>query len=252
MIDSHCHLTAPDFDADRDEVVSRSLKSGITHMVTISDRMGDIAPSQELSEKYPEIFFTAGVHPHHASEFSFEKDLEELKEVAKHPKCCGIGEIGLDYHYMRSPKDMQQRVFEVQLSLAKELTLPAVVHCRDAIDDIITIVRHVKPEKLVIHCCTEEWPSVAPLVEMGYLLSFTGIATFPKSETIRKTIQECPIESMMLETDAPYLAPVPCRGKRCEPVHVLETAKVVATLKGLSLQELDEITSKTAKEFFGM
>ncbi len=252
MIDSHCHLAAKEFSSDCDEVIARATNAGVTTMITISDAMEDIEPSRLLAEKYEQIFYTAGVHPHHAETFNFERDFPLIRKAASHPKCRAIGEIGLDYHYMNSPKDMQQRVFEAQLKLAKELDLPAVVHCRDAVEDVWTIVNHVKPRALVLHCCTEKWDDVKRFTDAGYFLSFTGILTYPKSDDIRETVKQCPIGQLMVETDAPFLAPVPFRGKRCEPMHVMETAKKVAEIKGLSLQELDAKTSANAVEFFSL
>lgn len=252
MIDSHCHLVASEFSTDIDAVISRTREAGVERMITISDEMKDILPSQKLAEKYEYIFYTAGVHPHHASMFDTVSDLAMIRTSAAHPKCRAIGEIGLDYHYMNSPKDAQQRVFESQLALAKELDLPAVVHCRDAVEDVWTIVSHIKPKKLVIHCCTETWADIEKFVEAGFLLSFTGIATYPKAVEIRETIQKCPITQLMVETDSPFLAPVPHRGKRCEPAYVLEVAKVVADMKGLSMEEVDRITTENAVEFFAL
>jgi TatD DNase family protein len=252
MIDSHCHLTAPEFSGDADAVIDRAVKAGVTTMITISDAMADLPLCKALSEKHENIFWTAGVHPHHAKDFVIDRDMPLLREAFKHSKCCGVGEIGLDYHYMNSPKETQQRVFEAQLVLAKELNLPAIVHCRDAVEDIWTIVNHVKPPKLVIHCCTEKWDDVKRFVDAGYLLSFTGIITYPKAADIRETVKQCPFEKMMVETDAPFLAPVPHRGKRCEPAYVMETAKMIAEIKGVSLETVDAKTSANAVEFFGL
>ncbi len=252
MIDSHCHITAKEFDADRGLTIERAKAAGVTTLVTICDEMGDIPKCQELAEKFDHIFYSAGVHPHHAKLFDAARDLPIIRAAAKNKKCKAIGEIGLDYHYMNSPKDTQQRVFEYQLKLAKELDLPAVVHCRDAVEDVWTIVSHVKPKKLVVHCCTEKWSDVSRFVEAGYLLSFTGIVTYPKAEDIRETVKQCPLESLMVETDAPFLAPVPHRGKRCEPMHVVETAKKIAEIKGVDLGEVDRVTTKTAKKFFSI
>lgn len=221
-------------------------------MITISDAIDDIDLSQKLAERYEYIFYTAGVHPHHASTFDLAKDLATVRAYAAHPKCRAIGEIGLDYHYMNSPKDIQQRVFEAQLVLAKELDLPSVVHCRDAVEDVWTIVNHIRPKKLVIHCCTEKWEDIERFVEAGYVLSFTGIATYPKAGEIRETIRQCPIAQLMIETDSPFLAPVPYRGKRCEPAYVVEVAKTIAEVKGLSLSEVDRETTKNAVEFFSL
>lgn len=252
MIDSHCHLVAPDFSSDRDAVIERARAAGVERMITISDAIEDILPSQKLAEKYEYIFYTAGVHPHHASTFDLQKDLATVRAFAAHPKCKAIGEIGLDYHYMNSPKDSQQRTFEAQLKLAKELDLPAVVHCRDAVEDVWMIVNHVQPKKLVIHCCTEKWEDVKRFTDAGYFLSFTGIATYPKAGEIRETIRQCPIAQLMIETDSPFLAPVPHRGKRCEPAYVAEVAKVVAEVKGMTIAEVDRITTENAVQFFSL
>lgn len=252
MIDSHCHLTAPQFSSDLDAVIARVTAAGVSPMITISDDMSDLQKCLQLAQKYEQIFYTIGVHPHHASTFDLETDLQKIREAAAEKKCRGIGEIGLDYHYMRSPKDMQQRVFEVQLTLAKELRLPAVVHCRDAVEDVWAIVKHVDYTKLVIHCCTEKWEDVKRFVDLGCLLSFTGIITYPKSEDLRETVRQCPLEKLMIETDAPFLAPVPHRGKRCEPMHVVDVARKVSEIKGISLEEVDRVTTKTAITFFSL
>lgn len=252
MIDSHCHLTAPQFADDADAVIDRARKAGVTTMITISDAMEDIEPCMQLASRQEDIFFTVGMHPHHAKLFDAARDIPIIRNAAQDKKCRGIGEIGLDYHYMTSPKDMQQRAFEAQLALAKELDLPAVVHCRDAVEDVWTIVKHVGPKKLVIHCCTEKWQDVARFVEAGYLLSFTGIVTYPKSVEIRETVKACSLDRMMVETDAPFLSPVPHRGKRCEPAFVIETAKVIAEIKGVSLEEIDRATTEAARGFFGV
>ncbi len=252
MIDSHCHLAALDFAADVDAVIERASNVGIRQIVTISDAIEDIEPSRLIAEKNEHIFYTAGVHPHHAKEFDYGRDLPILRAEANHPKCKAIGEIGLDYHYMHSPKDMQQRVFEAQLLLAKELDLPAVVHCRDAVEDVWTIVSHVKPRKLVLHCCTEKWADIECFIAAGYFLSFTGIVTYPKAEVIRDTVKSCPITQLMIETDAPFLAPVLHRGKRNEPAFVIEVARTIATVKGLTLSEVDAATTANAVQFFGL
>lgn len=253
MIDSHCHLTAPEFDADRDAVIGRALAAGVERMICIADALGDIDPGLALAGRYPEILFaTAGVHPHHAKDFDAARDVPIIRRAAQSPLCRAIGEIGLDYHYMNSPKEIQQSVFESQLVLAKELNLPAVVHCREAVEDVRTIVNHVKPQKLVLHCCSERWEDVEWFVQTGYFLSFTGIVTYPKSDIIRDTVQHCPIDQLMVETDAPFLAPVPYRGKRCESAYVMEVAKMIAKIKGLTPDEIDRVTTDNAIGFFGL
>ena len=252
MIDSHCHLAASEFSQDIDATITRAMQTGVTRFIAISDTMKDIEPSRLFAEKYEQVFYTAGVHPHEASSFDRTRDLALIQKAAEHPKCLAIGEIGLDYHYMHSPKDTQQRVFEAQLALAKQLDLPAVVHCRDAVEDVWTIVQHVQPRMLVIHCCTEKWKDVERFVAAGYFLSFTGIITYPKSDDIRHTVGECPLSQLMIETDSPFLAPVPYRGKRNEPAFVLEVAKKVAEIKGISLVEVDRITTENTEKFFSL
>ncbi|MFA5800280.1 MAG: TatD family hydrolase [Candidatus Peribacteraceae bacterium] len=277
MIDTHCHLTAPQFDADREAVIERGMDAGILKMICVADAIEDIEPCRRLSERHSQIFFTAGAHPHHAKNFSGKEDLDRVREAAKNPKCRAIGEIGLDYHfdklrashYMHGPKEAQKKVFELQLELARELHLPAIVHCRSAphqslgsgtgqaIDDVWAIVSRVRPEKLVLHCCSERWEDVERFVRKGYLLSFTGIVTYPKSSVMRETVRNCPIEQLMLETDAPFLPPEALRAKdgrstRNEPAFVIEVAKAVAAIKGLTVKEVDAKTTENAVEFFSL
>lgn len=250
MIDSHCHLGDIQFAADLPQVIERARNAGVFTMVTIADDLPEAKKCREIAHAHDEIYFTAGIHPHHAKNFRNESSLAEIKTFLEDPKCKAVGEIGLDYHYMNSPKDMQQRAFEAQLALAKDLNMPAVVHCRDAVEDIRTIVRHVKPLMLVIHCCTEKWEDISWAIDDGYLLSFTGIATYPKSTDIRETIKRCPLERMMIETDAPYLAPDIHRGKRNEPAFVTEVAKCIADVKGITLDEVEKTTTANTVAFY--
>lgn len=252
MLDSHCHLADARFDADLDHVIERAHSVGVTDMMCIADTMEEGKKCLQIAQKHEHIYCTIGVHPHAASGFVADRDLPAMRTIAAEHKCVAIGEIGLDYHYMRSPKDVQQRVFESQLILAKELGVPAVVHCRDAVEDVWTIAQHVSPPMLVIHCCTERWEDVSRFVERGWFLSFTGIATYPKSDAIRRTIEKCPLDQLMIETDSPYLAPVPHRGKRNEPAFVVEVAKCIAHSKGVSTQEIDRVTTESAMRFFGL
>ncbi len=250
MIDSHCHLADTQFDADLPQVIERAQEAGVTDFLCIADTIIEGEKCQHIAQKYEHIYCTIGVHPHEASDFDALRDIPIIRALAAHEKCKAIGEIGLDYHYMNSPKDVQQRAFEAQLQLAKELNLPAIVHCREAVEDVWTIVQHVDPAKVVIHCCTEKWEDVERFIERGYFLSFTGIATYPKSAEIRDTIAHCPMNQLMIETDSPYLAPIPYRGKRNEPAFVTEIAKCIAEIKGLPVEEIDLITTENARRFF--
>lgn len=252
MFDSHCHLADTQFSKDLDAVIKRAEEAGAERMVTIADSLPEAEQCIAIAQAHENIFCTIGVHPHHAKDWK-KGDADKLKEmVASSKKVKAIGEIGLDYHYDHSPRGTQRAVFLEQLSLSRELGLPAVVHCREAIKDVETIVREVEPLQLVLHCCTEKWEDVQWMVELGHMLSFTGIATYPKSTDIRDTIKHCPLEQIMIETDSPYLAPVPHRGKRNEPAYVVEVANQIAAIKKLSLTEIDEATTRNAVEFFGL
>ncbi len=250
MIDSHCHLADKAFDADRAEVIQRASGAGVSRLIAIADSLPEGEKCLTIAADNDRVFCTMGVHPHHAKDWKLG-DGDRLKTMlGSSKKVKAVGEIGLDYHYDFSPREMQRDVFREQLLLAKALHLPAVVHCREAIDDVKTIIEEVDAGPFVLHCCTEKWDDVAWVIERGSLLSFTGIATFPKSDVIRDTIKHCPLASMMVETDAPYLAPIPYRGKRCEPMHVIDTAKFIAAEKGISLEEFEKVTTQTTMAFF--
>lgn len=252
MIDSHCHLADRKLTKDIVQILENAKKAGVTMMVTIADTISEANDCRIIAEKYENVFFTAGVHPHHAKDFLFEQTAQAIRDFTLHPKCKGIGEIGLDYHYMNSPKDAQLKAFEMQLKLAVELNLSVVVHTREAIKDTWTIMNSVKPKKAVLHCCTEKWEDVGHFVDAGWLLSFTGIATYPASTDIRDTIKHCPLDQLMIETDAPYLAPESKRGQRNEPAFVAEVLKCVAEVKNISIEEADRATTKNTIEFYGL
>lgn len=249
VIDSHCHLADKAFEPDRMQVIARAKNAGVSAMLTIGDTIEESEKCLLLAEKYDDLYFSAGVHPHHAKDWG-DGDVDRLKALLASPKAKAAGEIGLDYHYDFSPRDLQKKAFREQLALAKELGLPAVVHSREAIADVRAVVEEVDAGPFVLHCCTEKWDDVEWILDRGSLLSFTGIATFPKSDDIRETVRNCPLESMMVETDAPYLAPIPHRGKRCEPAFVVETARFLAAEKGMSLEQFDPVVHATTVAFF--
>jgi len=250
MIDSHCHLADAKFADDLSDVIQRAVKNGVDSMVTIADTLEEAEKCIAIAEKYDQIFATVGVHPHEAKSWKKDDDnrLRSLAQSSKKVKA--VGEIGLDYHYDFSPRDTQREVFAAQLRLAKELQMPVVVHCRGAVEDVWKIVSEEKPTSLVLHCCTEKWEDVERFIDVGYLLSCTGIATYPNAADIRNTIKLCPLSQMMVETDAPYLAPIPYRGKRNEPSFVVEVAKAIADIKGLSVEEVDAATTENAERFY--
>lgn len=252
MIDSHCHLADKKFNADLDDVIARAQALGVDRFVTIADTLEEGEKCLEIAEKYDQIFCTVGVHPHCAKDWK-EGDDQKLRSMLTSSKTVvALGEIGLDYYYMNSPQDDQIRVFREQITIAEDLSLPIVVHNRESIEDMMLLIKELEPTKMVLHCCTEKWENVSELVNRGYLLGFTGIATYSKSEDIRETIKQCPLSQMMIETDAPYLAPEGMRGQRCEPAFVVEVAKLIAELKGVSLEEVDSVTTKNAEEFYAL
>ena len=233
-------------------------------MVTIADTIVESEKCIAIAEKCEQIFCAIGVHPHTSRQWNVES-ADRLRSLAgSSKKVRAIGEIGLDYHYDLSPRDVQQSVFREQLALANDLDLPVVVHCRSAlnqspgsgsgqaVEDVWTIVDALRPKKLVLHCCTEAWKDVERFVARGYLLSFTGMVTYANAAVIRDTVKQCPLENMMIETDAPYLAPLAHRGKRNEPAFVVEVAKKIAEIKGMSLDETAGATAENAEEFFGL
>ena len=250
MIDSHCHLADRKFSSDFPDVLLRAEEHGIEAMITIADTLKESRKCIEIAEKYSQVFCTIGVHPHAAKHWQ-DGDINQIKRlITSSSKVKAIGEIGLDYHYDNSPRDVQRDVFRTELALAKELGMPTVIHCRNAIGDLKKIIEEVSPSSYVIHCCTEQWGDVESLVKAGALLGFTGIATYPKSEDIRDVIKQCSLDQMMIETDAPYLAPTPHRGKRNEPAYVREVAKLIAEIKEVSLEEVDSQTTKNTVEFY--
>lgn len=252
MIDTHCHLTDAAFDADRHEVIERARAAGVSPIIAMAASLEEGEKCLRLCADYEHLYCSIGLHPHEAKEWKPE-DRERMRTLLQaSPTVKAVGEIGLDYHYDYSPRETQRAVFREQLLIAKELHLPAVIHCREAIADVRAVIEEVDAGPFVVHCCSEKWDDVAWVLERGSFLSFTGIATFPKSEDIRETIRNCPLESLMVETDAPYLAPIPHRGKRCEPAFVVDTAKFIATEKGISYEQFDQVTTKTTVAFFGL
>jgi TatD DNase family protein len=233
LIDSHCHVNDPKFDEDRDAVLERALAAGVHTMVVID------AP--EFAERYPFLYATVGVHPHEASSAT-EEIFARIRDLAQHPKVIAIGEIGLDYHYDFSPRDVQRRVFDRQLEIAAEFRKPVVIHTREAWDDTMTQIPTL-PSGGIMHCFTGTVEQARQAVERGFHLGFGGVLTFPKAEELRQVARETPEDRLLVETDCPYLAPVPHRGKRNEPAFVVETARRLAEVRGTSLEAIAALTT---------
>lgn len=249
LIDSHCHLDFPDFASELDAVVARATAQGIGRIVTISTRVKRHGELIAIVERFPNVYCSVGTHPHHAQE---EPDIGtgELVARAGHPKVVAIGEAGLDYHYRRSPRDLQEKSFRAHIAAARETKLPLVIHAREADADMAQILAEETGKgafPAVLHCFTGGRDLALAAIDLGLSISFTGILTFKNSQNLRDIAKELPADRIFLETDAPYLAPGPYRGKRNEPAFVVETAKVLAEVRGVSP---DEIARQTTENFF--
>jgi TatD DNase family protein len=245
LIDSHCHLDFPDFQEELDGVVGRAKAAGIGRMVTISTRIREHAKLIAISERFPDVFCSVGTHPHHAHEES-NIDSSAIVALTRHPKVVAIGEAGLDYHYDNSPRDLQERGFRNHIAAARETGLPLVIHARDADDDVAEILREETGKgafPAVLHCFTGGRALAFTAIELGLSISFTGILTYKKTDELRAIAKDLPADRILVETDSPYLAPGKFRGKRCEPSYVVETAKVLAETRGVSLEEIGRQTT---------
>jgi len=255
VIDSHCHLDFPDFAEELDAVVGRARAAGIERMVTISTRVSRGFAYQNLAERFEDVYFSIGTHPHQAAEEP-ETDAEAIRRFAAHPKCVALGEAGLDYHYNHAPQAVAERVFRAQIALARELKLPLVIHAREADDDVARILREEMAQgafSALLHCFTSSRALAETGLELGLYISFSGVLTFKNSADLRAIARDAPLDRVLVETDAPYLAPVPHRGKRNEPSFVVETARVLAEAKGVSFEEIAAATrANTLKIFYKM
>jgi TatD DNase family protein len=259
-VDSHAHLDGKQFATDREQVIARARETGVGTMVAIGN--GDGPPKFDagihIAEQYPFMFATIGIHPHEAK-LADEVSYHEMERLAVHPKVIAWGEIGLDYYYDHSPRATQKEVFIRQMELAVATKLPIVIHCRpsdgsdDAWDDCLGLIQDQwAPKGLggILHCFTGNWSQASRALDMGFMISFAGNVTFPKAQQIRDAAMEVPLDRMLIETDCPYLAPAPHRGKRNEPAFVKETARRLGDLRGLSMEEVGECTSRNFYKFF--
>jgi len=236
LTDSHCHLDSEEFDADREAVIERALAAGVSTMVAIGTESG-----VHLADRYPFFYATVGVHPHEASK---PIDYHRLRDLLAHPKVIAVGEIGLDYHYDFAPREVQKDVFIKQMELAADAKKPIVIHTREAWTDTISLIREHWRGTGIMHCFSGGPAEAEEALNLGFYLSFGGIVTFPKALEIQAAAKMTPADRILIETDAPYLAPVPKRGKRNEPAYIIETAKKLAELRGESLEEIAAATSE--------
>ncbi len=260
FVDSHAHLEGERFDSDREQAIARAREAGVETIVAIGSGAGpgSLDCGIQLAEKYESIYATIGVHPHEAK-LATDADFRQLEQLAKRPKVIAWGEIGLDYFYDHSPRDVQQKVFLKQMKLARAARLPIVIHCRpsDGSDDawrdcLAMIQEHWASSGLggILHCFTGTWAHAKRALDMGCMISFAGNITFPKAQPIRDAAKQVPLDQVLIETDSPFLAPVPHRGKRNEPAFVKEVARQLGELHGLPTEEAGQLTAANFYNFF--
>lgn len=254
LIDSHCHLDDERFAEDREAVIQRALEAGVSHMMSIGT--GDGPPDYEvairIAEKYECVYATVGVHPHAAKQFDNESPAR-LADLLKHPKVLGLGEIGLDYHYDFAPRDVQHRAFLDQIEVAKSAGKPIIIHTREAWADTFELLeKHWAPAGLpgIMHCFSGGVVEAERCLAMGFYLSFSGVVTYPKAIELHAAARMAPADRILVETDAPYLAPVPFRGKRNESAYVVRTAERLAELRGVSVQTVAQQTTENFRVLF--
>jgi TatD DNase family protein len=247
--DTHCHLDFPDFNSDREEVIARARQQQIEFIVNIGSSLSASRMSLELSQRHDFIYASVGLHPHEADKFD-EHCYVELKELATKDKVVAIGEIGLDYYRNYSGIENQKKLFICLLKLAKERGLPVIIHSRLAQEDTLKILKDYLPLRVVVHCFSGDETFLRQCLELGFFLSFTCNITYKKADNLRSLVSKAPLESLFLETDAPFLPPQDLRGERNEPLHVQSLAREIARIKGMDLQDVARITTAGAKMFF--
>ncbi len=252
ITDSHCHLDFPDFDGSRDEIVARAREAGVHRMVTICTRLRNEPQVRAISETYDQVFYAAGTHPMSAADEPMAT-VDELVALARHPKFVGIGESGLDYHYTGDSAEVQKRSLEVHIEAAQETGLPLIIHARDADEDMARILTEGfkrKPYACVMHCFSSGAELARAALDCGFYLSMSGISAFPKSKELREIFAAAPLDRILVETDSPYLAPPPYRGRRNEPAYTVHTAKVGAEIFGLDYAAFAAATEANFERLF--
>ena len=253
LFDTHAHLNAIQYEEDIVEVIQRAKSEGVTHIVVVGFDQDTIKRAMELTEQYDMIYAAVGWHPVDAIDMT-DDDLKWIKELASHPKVVAIGEMGLDYYWDKSPKDVQKEVFRKQIQLAREVKLPIIIHNREATEDVIKILQEEKASEVggIMHCFTGSLEVAKQCMDMNFYISFGGPVTFKNAKKPKEVAAEIPMDRLLIETDCPYLTPHPFRGKRNEPSYVKYVAEQIATLKGVSVEEIARKTSDNAMRLFGI
>jgi len=251
MIDSHCHLTYEPLARQLEGVLARAAAAGVKRMITIGTDLADAQRAVELCRQHENIRCAIGIHPHHAAQAQ-DEDVAWLRSLQQSPAVLALGEMGLDYHYDFSPRDRQTEIFNAQLELAKVLNRPIVIHNREATDDCLAILKQFPTVRALFHCFTGSAAEARKILDQGYLLGFTGIVTYKKSDELREVVKFTPSDRILVETDSPYLSPEPVRKQKVnEPSFVMHTARLVADLRGMLVEELDRITTQNVSRHFG-
>ncbi|MDR4888496.1 TatD family hydrolase [Fredinandcohnia sp. QZ13] len=253
LIDTHAHLNAIQYQEDLEEVIERALSEGVERIVVVGFDRETITRAIELAEQYEFIYATVGWHPVDAIDMT-DEDLTWIEELSAHPKVVALGEMGLDYHWDKSPKDIQKEVFRKQIALAKKVKLPIIIHNREATADIIEILQEENASEVggIMHCFTGSVEVAKQCIDMNFYISFGGPVTFKNAKKPKEVAAEIPLDRLLIETDCPYLTPHPFRGKRNEPSYVKYVAEQIAELKGVSFEEIAQKTSDNAMRFFGI
>ena len=247
LIDSHCHLEMSDFKEDLEEVIQRAKGSGVGYIFTVGTEEKDWGRAVEIAETYAWVYAVLGIHPHNAKEID-DRTYATLRELCKHLKVRALGEMGLDFFRNLSPKDVQLKRFQEQINLAKEIGLPIVVHDREAHRETLEVLKSEGAEKCggIIHCFSGDDEMARRCIDMGFYISLPGSLTYKNADRFREIVRRLPLESLLVETDAPFLTPVPLRGKRNEPAYVRYTAEKVAEVKGVPFEKVAEVTTENA------
>jgi TatD DNase family protein len=246
LVDSHCHLDFPDFAAEREAVIGRARAAGVGTMLTIGTRLDEFDQVRAIAEADDAIWCSVGAHPHEAADHG-EVTADQLTALASHPKVVGIGETGLDFHYDLSPRDIQERVFRAHIAASRATGLPLIIHAREADGEISRVLDQERPPPGVLHCFSSGRELAEAALALGFYISISGIVTFKNADDLRAIVRDLPLDRLLVETDSPYLAPVPYRGKRNEPAFVAATAAFVAALKGI---EPERLAAQTTANFF--
>ncbi len=250
FIDTHAHLYYDDLKSQLDDIVTRAQDAGVNQILCVGTDIALSKASIIIADQYPDIYATVGIHPHDAKDAETNY-LSVIEDLISHPKVVALGEMGLDFSRNLSPKEIQIKMFTAQLQLAKKLNLPAIIHNRDADEDILKILREINYQKTVIHCFSSDAKMAADVLKLGGLISFTGIVTFGKNHT-ESVLKSISLEDFILETDCPFLAPVPNRGKLNEPANIPHIAKRIAEIKNVELEEIAKVTTHNTKQFFNL